>query len=140
MSETVEIQDAVAPEADPVEVATAALKEQFPQDIADDTRDRYTGLIVSADRLVEVGEYVRDDLGFDISPRSRALILLTTTSWRSYTTRSALRRGAGRLCSRSRWTETSQKCRRLFQYGLVRLSRSARLGIYMACSLKAILI
>ena len=65
MSEIVEIQEVVAPDTDPVEAATAALKEQFPQDIADDTRDRYSGLIVSADRLVEVGEFVRDDLGFN---------------------------------------------------------------------------
>ena len=64
-SETVEIQEANAPETDPVKVATAALKERFQGDVAGDTRDRYTGLIVPADRLVEIGEFVRDDLGFD---------------------------------------------------------------------------
>ncbi|UCG24944.1 MAG: NADH-quinone oxidoreductase subunit D [Chloroflexota bacterium] len=65
MSETVEIEEAVAEDTDPVETAIAALKEHFPQDVADDTRDRYAGLIVSADRLIEIGEYVRDDLGFN---------------------------------------------------------------------------
>ena len=63
MSDTVEIQEVAAPEIDPVEDATAVLKEHFPDHVADDTRDRYTGLIVSADRLVEISEHVRRRLG-----------------------------------------------------------------------------
>jgi NADH-quinone oxidoreductase subunit D/NADH-quinone oxidoreductase subunit C/D len=61
----IEIQEVSAPVVDPVEDATAALKERFPEDVTDDTRERYTGLIVSADRLVEISEYIRDDLGFN---------------------------------------------------------------------------
>lgn len=65
MTEPVEIQEVAAPETDPVENAMAALKEKFPEHVADETRDRFSGLIVSADRLLEIGEYVRDDLGFN---------------------------------------------------------------------------
>ncbi len=65
MSDIVEVQEVSAPETDPVQDATAALKEKFPEHVADDSRDRYTGLIVSADRLPEIGKYVRDDLGFN---------------------------------------------------------------------------
>lgn len=65
MNDAVEVSEAVAAETDPVEAAEAALKEKFPESITDDTRDRYTGLIVSAEHLVEVSEYVRDYLGFD---------------------------------------------------------------------------
>jgi NADH-quinone oxidoreductase subunit D/NADH-quinone oxidoreductase subunit C/D len=65
MSETAEKEEAVAEDKDPVETAVAALKEQFPQDVSEETRNRYTGLIVPADRLIEIGEYVRDELGFN---------------------------------------------------------------------------
>ena len=65
MSETVEVEEAVAEDTDPAEAALAALKEKFPGDVGDDTRDRYTGLIVPANRLIEIGEYVRDELGFN---------------------------------------------------------------------------
>jgi NADH-quinone oxidoreductase subunit C/D len=65
MSDIVEVQEVSAPETDPVEDATAALKERFPEHIADDTRDRYSGLIVDPTRLIEIGRFVRDDLGFN---------------------------------------------------------------------------
>jgi len=65
MSDTVEVRDVDAPEVDPVEDATAALKERFPENVSDDTRDRYTGLIVRAEDISEIGQYLRDDLGFD---------------------------------------------------------------------------
>jgi NADH-quinone oxidoreductase subunit D/NADH-quinone oxidoreductase subunit C/D len=65
MSDIVEVQEVSAPESDPVEDATAALKERFPEYVADDTRDRYTGLVVDVERLTEIGKYVRDDLGFN---------------------------------------------------------------------------
>jgi NADH-quinone oxidoreductase subunit D/NADH-quinone oxidoreductase subunit C/D len=65
MSDIVEVQEVSAPESDPVEDATAALKERFPEYVADDTRDRYTGLVVNVERLTEIGKYVRDDLGFN---------------------------------------------------------------------------
>jgi NADH-quinone oxidoreductase subunit C/D len=51
--------------ADPVEAAAAALKESFPDAIVEDTRERYSGLIVPVDKLLDVAEYVRNELGFN---------------------------------------------------------------------------
>ncbi len=49
----------------PVDEVTAALKERFTEFVADDTRPGYGGLVVSADKIVEVAEALRDDLGFN---------------------------------------------------------------------------
>lgn len=51
--------------ADPAEVAAEALKERFPHDLVDDPRERFSGLMVPADKLLEVGKALRDELGFD---------------------------------------------------------------------------
>ncbi len=65
----IEIQETVAEptpeEQDPVEVATDALKEKFPEAVSNDIRERYNGLMVSADHLVEVARFLRDELGFN---------------------------------------------------------------------------
>lgn len=47
------------------ESATAILKERFPEAVQDDTRDGYEGLMVSADKIVEVTTALRDELGFN---------------------------------------------------------------------------
>ena len=51
--------------ADPVAQACAVLKERFPEEVQDDSRDGYSGLMVSADKLTEVATALRDELGFD---------------------------------------------------------------------------
>lgn len=61
---TVEVLEPETGVANPVEIADSALKKRFP-DIVDDPRDRFTGLIVPADQLVDVATVVRDELGFD---------------------------------------------------------------------------
>ncbi len=48
-----------------VEAAIAALKEQFPDAVKDDTRTGYSGVIVDKTRLVEVATFARDTLGYD---------------------------------------------------------------------------
>jgi len=45
--------------------AAANLKERFPDFITDDPREGYEGLIVQPDKLVEISQALRDDLGFD---------------------------------------------------------------------------
>ncbi len=67
---TIEIQETsegqpVPDDIDPVEDATVALNEKFPGEITPDSRERFSGLIVSPERLVEIAEYLRDDLGFN---------------------------------------------------------------------------
>ena len=57
-----EIGEAVG---DPVESAMKMLKEKFAGDVVDDPRERYSGLIVSAEKLLEVSQFARDELGFD---------------------------------------------------------------------------
>ena len=64
MEESIEVLEPETETLDPVETATAALKQRFP-DLVDDPRDRYTGLIVPAGQLVDVAKVVRDDLGFN---------------------------------------------------------------------------
>jgi NADH-quinone oxidoreductase subunit C/D len=49
----------------PVERAAALLKERFPEAVSDDTRDGYSGLMVSPDKLVEVATALRDEIGFN---------------------------------------------------------------------------
>ena len=53
------------PVADPVLAALTALKEQFPYDLAEDSRERFSGILVSAEKLIEVSRHLRDELGFD---------------------------------------------------------------------------
>ncbi len=66
MSETtIEIHEQEEQQVDPVQAATSALKDRFPEGVIDDTRDRYNGLIVPADQLVDVSRYLRDELGFN---------------------------------------------------------------------------
>jgi NADH-quinone oxidoreductase subunit D/NADH-quinone oxidoreductase subunit C/D len=55
----------VAEDVNPVEQAIATLKERFADAVNDDTRDGYEGVIVSADKLIDVATALRDDLGFD---------------------------------------------------------------------------
>jgi NADH-quinone oxidoreductase subunit D/NADH-quinone oxidoreductase subunit C/D len=50
---------------DPIERAMATLKERFADAVNDDTRDGYEGVVVSADKLLDVATALRDDLGFD---------------------------------------------------------------------------
>ena len=50
---------------DPIAAATDALIEQYPDAVSRDARDGYKGVIVSADKLVEVATTLRDELGFD---------------------------------------------------------------------------
>ncbi|MCA9970638.1 MAG: NADH-quinone oxidoreductase subunit D [Anaerolineales bacterium] len=56
-----------APDFDenPVAAATAVLKERFPEHISDDSRDGYEGIIVAADKIVDVSRALRDELGFN---------------------------------------------------------------------------
>ena len=55
----------MAVDQNPVERAAALLKERFPDAVTDDTRDGYSGLMVSPDKLVEVATALRDDIGFN---------------------------------------------------------------------------
>ncbi len=48
-----------------IEDAIADLKAAFPNDVSDDKREGYGGVIVSADKLLEVASYIRDTLKFD---------------------------------------------------------------------------
>ena len=57
--------DDPAIQQDPVAVATAVLKERFPETVTDDPRDGYEGLMVDADQLIDVATALRDDLGFN---------------------------------------------------------------------------
>lgn len=58
-------EGAVAVAENPVEEAIALLKERFPAAVQDDAREGYEGLMVSADKLVDVAAALRDDLGFN---------------------------------------------------------------------------
>lgn len=60
-----ESDDTPMVQGDPVENAYAVLKERFPDDVTDDTREGYSGLVVSPDKIMEVAEALRDDLGFN---------------------------------------------------------------------------
>ena len=64
MSEAI-LEVPVAESTNPVEAAIAVLKDRFADDISDDTRDGYEGVIVPADKLVEIATTLRDELGFD---------------------------------------------------------------------------
>lgn len=51
--------------ANAIEQATAVLKQKFPDQIQDDTRAGYSGLLVSPDKITEVATALRDELGFN---------------------------------------------------------------------------
>ncbi len=61
---TIEVLENEAPAMDPVEAAVSALKEQFPE-LTDDARPNYSGLMVPADKLLEVAQNLRDEQGFN---------------------------------------------------------------------------
>jgi NADH-quinone oxidoreductase subunit D/NADH-quinone oxidoreductase subunit C/D len=61
--EMMEVATAVSD--DPVARAAALLKERFPDAVTDETREGYSGVVVSADKLVEVATALRDDFGFN---------------------------------------------------------------------------
>lgn len=50
---------------DPATSAINALKDRFGDAICDDTRVRFTGLVVPVEKLTEVASFVRDELGFN---------------------------------------------------------------------------
>ena len=41
------------------------LKEKYPEAVADDTRQGYSGVVIDRSKLNEVAQAIRDDLGFD---------------------------------------------------------------------------
>jgi NADH-quinone oxidoreductase subunit C/D len=49
----------------PVEEALEKLKQQFPDAIEDDIRTGYEGVVVAADKLLDVAVLLRDELGFN---------------------------------------------------------------------------
>ncbi|GMQ77665.1 MAG: hypothetical protein BMS9Abin02_0153 [Anaerolineae bacterium] len=66
MDETkVELADTEQEATDPVEFASTKLKERFPDDILDDSRERFSGLIVAVEKVEEIAAYVKDELGFN---------------------------------------------------------------------------
>jgi NADH-quinone oxidoreductase subunit D/NADH-quinone oxidoreductase subunit C/D len=65
MNEAVMMEEPAVENVDPIERAMATLKERFADAVNDDTRDGYEGVVVSADKLLEVATALRDDLGFD---------------------------------------------------------------------------
>ncbi len=62
--EIIEDYDAPRVYEDPVEEATARLREKFT-DLTEDPRDGYTGLMVPAGQLPEIAAHLRDELGFN---------------------------------------------------------------------------
>lgn len=61
---TIDVLEPEVTTADPVATATAALKARYPE-LTDDPRHNYTGIMVPADKLVEVATTLRDELGFN---------------------------------------------------------------------------
>lgn len=50
---------------DPATAVAAILKERYPDAIRDDERDGYEGVIVDADKIVEVSQALQSELGFN---------------------------------------------------------------------------
>ncbi|MDX1416108.1 MAG: NADH-quinone oxidoreductase subunit D [Candidatus Promineifilaceae bacterium] len=50
---------------DPVSEALENLKNRFPEGVSDDPREGYEGVLVAAENVVEVGQALRDELGFN---------------------------------------------------------------------------
>ena len=61
---TLEVADTTV-SGDPAATANTILKERYQGDIVDDSRERFTGLMVPVDKLIDVSKTVRDELGFD---------------------------------------------------------------------------
>lgn len=57
--------DAPGLDENPVAAATAILKERFSDYIEDDTRDGYEGILVKPEKIVQVSQALRDELGFN---------------------------------------------------------------------------
>jgi len=55
------VVEEVSDQGDPVEAALKRLKEKFAGDVEDDTRQRYSGLVVSADKLLDVSKFVKEE-------------------------------------------------------------------------------
>lgn len=56
-----------------IDDAIAQLKQKFPNEISDDTREGYSGVIVNKDKLVEVAGYIKHELGFDFLSSATAV-------------------------------------------------------------------
>ena len=48
-----------------IEETLSHLRDQFPQDVSEDKRDGYGGILVSKEKLLDVARYAKDTLGFD---------------------------------------------------------------------------
>ncbi|MEM6285166.1 MAG: hypothetical protein AAF787_23440 [Chloroflexota bacterium] len=56
-----------------IDSAVDALKGMFPDAISDDTREGYSGIMVSKDKLTDVALAIRDSLGFDLLSSATAV-------------------------------------------------------------------
>lgn len=70
--------DMTAPESEnlklgSIEDAISSLKSKFPEAVSDDTREGYSGVIVSKDKLLDVAQYIHDELGFDFLSSATAV-------------------------------------------------------------------
>lgn len=63
----VESMEEVAPAGydNPVEEASAMLREKFGEAVSNDTRDGYEGFIVPADKITDVATFLREEAGFN---------------------------------------------------------------------------
>jgi NADH-quinone oxidoreductase subunit C/D len=68
-------EQVAATNGSPADVAARQLRERFAE-ISDDTREGFTGLIVPADKLIEVATAVRDELGFNYLSSATAVDLI----------------------------------------------------------------
>ena len=59
------VTDMTAEAVDPVSDAIASLKEQYGDELTDDPRPHFTGLMVPAGRLLDVAKTLREELGFN---------------------------------------------------------------------------
>lgn len=73
IAEVEEVETTAA--VDPAEAAAGQLRERFAE-IRDDTREGFSGLIVPADKLLEVAATVRDELGFNYLSSATAVDLI----------------------------------------------------------------
>ncbi len=48
-----------------IDESISHLKEKFPDAVADDTREGYSGVMIDKDKLRDVAQYAKDTLGFD---------------------------------------------------------------------------
>ena len=57
--------DGYAVYTSPGEEALSSLKQLYPDAVVDDEREGYEGVVVAADRLLDVAQLLRDELGFN---------------------------------------------------------------------------